>query len=363
MKLKRDAMMQLFRRLTNIPGGSGFEEKVIEAIYNEIKINVPEVTIDLMGNVIARLGKGKRSVMVTAHVDEICMLVKYIDPKGYIYFYLNGMIDERGLPGTMVDICTGKGILTGLIGVKNRHLLKPEDLKKPITLSDLWVDIGAESEEEVWSKGVEIGDPIVFHPNFLFTGEETIMSKAIDNRVGCAILIDLVERIIKEDLDYKILFVFTVQEEIGSRGAKVVAQALQPDIAIVIDTVPALDPATLPKEATSECGKGPVIRTMDVNDLGLGTIYSKKIRERLIATAKNHNIPYQMDIFRTWTDASTIHMAGKGIPCGGIFIPRRYSHSPLELVRWSDVIRSSDLLYHFLKELHSTNIEDIIQKI
>lgn len=356
-------MLELFKRLVETPGGSGFEEKVIEIVAGELKKRIPDVSIDPMGNVIGRVGTGDKSVMVCVHTDEMCMLVKYVNEKGYIYFDLNGMIDERALLSTKLDIYTEKGIYTGVVGVKNRHLMTAEDLKRPITLSELWIDVGAESAEEVKTWGIEIGDPIVFHPNFQSIGKETIISKAIDNRAGCTILLDLAERMRAEKIDYRLFFVAAVQEEVGSRGAKVSAQTLGPDMAIVLDTVPASDPITPPQQASAECGKGPVIRSMDVNALGLGTIYSKKIRQRLIATAVKHGIAHQKDIFRTWTDASTIHTAGKGIPCGGVFIPRRYSHSPLELVKWPDVEKTAQLLYLFLKELSSKAIDDLIQKV
>jgi len=356
-------MFEIFKELVEIPGGSGFEEKVIEYMAREFKKRAYEVSIDPMGNVIGELGRGKRSVMVCVHTDEMCMLVKYVDEKGYIYFDLNGMIDERVLLSTKVDIGTEKGIYTGVVGVKNRHLMTAEDQKRPITLSDLWIDVGAEGAEEVKTWGIEIGDPIVFHPNSQSIGKESIISKAIDNRAGCTILLDLAERMKTEKIDYRLFFVAAVQEEVGSRGAKVAAQSLQPDMAIVLDTVPAADPITPPQQASAECGKGPVIRSMDVNALGLGTIYSKKIRQKLIATAVKHGIPHQMDIFRTWTDASTIHTAGKGIPCGGVFVPRRYSHSPSELVKWPDVEKTAQLLYLFLKELTSKTIDDLVQKV
>jgi len=273
------------------------------------------------------------------------------------------MVDERVLLSTKVDICTEKGIYTGVVGVKNRHLMTAEDLKRPITLSELWIDVGAESAEEVRTWGIEIGDPIVFHPNFQSIGKDTLITKAIDNRAGCAILIDVAEKMKGEKIDYQLLLVAAAQEEVGSRGAKVAAQWLGPDMAIVIDTVPASDPITPPQQATGECGKGPVIRSMDVSASGWGTIYSKKIRQRLVATALKHGIPHQKDIFRTWTDASTIHTSGKGIPCGGVYIPRRYSHSPVELVKWSDVEKTAKLLTLFLKELRSADIEDLIQKV
>ena len=356
-------MIDLFKRLVEIPGASGFEEKVIEAVASELKRRLPDVSVDPMGNVIGKLGKGKRSVMVCVHSDEVGMLIKYVDPKGYIYFDLNGMIDERVLLSTKVDICTDKGIYTGVVGVKNRHLLTAEDIKRPITLSDLWIDLGAESAEEVKRWGVEIGDPIAFHPNFQKIGKDTIISKAVDNRAGCAILIDLAERMKAEKLDYQLFLVAATQEEIGSRGAKVAAQTLEPDMAIVIDTVPASDPITPPQQATAECGKGPVIRSMDVSALGWGTIYSKKIRKRLMTTAEKNGIPHQEDVARTWTDAATIHTSGRGVPCGGIYIPRRYSHSPMELVKWPDVERTADLLYLFFKNLSSTAISDLIRKV
>jgi len=363
MKQKNQMMLELFQKLVEIPGGSGFEEKVIEFVSAELKKNLPDVSIDPMGNVVGKIGKGTRSVMVCVHTDEMCLLVKYIDPRGYIFFDLNGMFDERVLLSTKVDICSEKGIYTGVVGVKNRHLMTAEDLKRPISVSELWIDVGAESAEEVRAWGIEIGDPIVYHPHFQSIGKETIISKSIDNRAGCAILIDLAERMKKERIDYQLFLVAAVQEEVGSRGAKVVAQTLAPDMAIVIDTVPAADPITPPQLATDECGKGPVIRSMDVNALGQGTIYSKKIRQRLISTAVKNEIPYQKDIFRTWTDASTIHTSGKGIPCGGVYIPRRYSHSPAELIKWSDVERTADLLHLFLKGLRSANIDDLIQKV
>jgi len=363
MKQKNQRMFEHFRKLVEIPGGSGFEEKVIEFVSANLKKNLPEVSIDSMGNVVGKIGKGRRSVMVCVHTDEMCLLVKYIDPRGYIFFDLNGMFDERVLLSTKLDICTDRGIFTGVIGVKNRHLMSPEDLKRPISVSELWIDVGAESAEEVKSWGIEIGDPIVYHPHFQSVGKDTIISKAIDNRAGCAILIDLAERMKKEKIDYQLFLVAAVQEEVGSRGARVAAQTLEPDMAIVVDTVPASDPITPPQLATDECGKGPVIRSMDVNALGQGTIYSKKIRQRLMATAVKNKIPHQKDIFRTWTDASTIHTSGRGVPCGGVYIPRRYSHSPGELVKWFDIERTADLLYLFFKELRSVDIVDLIRKI
>jgi endoglucanase len=175
--------------------------------------------------------------------------------------------------------------------------------------------------------------------------------------------VETAERMRERRLDYTLYLAAVVQEEVGSRGARVVAQTLGPDMAVVLDTVPAADPATPPQQATGESGKGPVIRSMDMNAFGQGTIYSKRIRDRIVRVAEESRISYQRDIFRTWTDASTIHTAGKGIPTGGIFIPRKYSHSPAELVKWCDVEHAAQLLVRFLEGLDSAVIADLIRKI
>ena len=357
-------MRELFRRLVETPGASGFEEAVIELVAEELRKSVPEVTVDGLGNVVGTIpGSGKRSVLICVHTDEVSLLVKYIDPKGYLYFDLNAWIDERVLFSTRVDVCSASRVFPGIIGVKSRHLMSADDLKRPVSVQDLWIDVGADSREEAEAWGIRIGDPVVFHPNFTAVGDHTIISKAIDNRAGCAVLLETARRMMGKRLDYTLYLAAAVQEEVGSRGAKVVAQTLEPDMAVAMDTLPAADPATPPQQATGESGKGPVIRAMDVNAFGQGTLYSKKIRDRIIRVAEENRIPYQRDIFRTWTDASTIHTAGKGIPTGGIFIPRRYSHSPAELVKWSDVEHTADLLDHFLEGLDSAAIGDLIRKV
>jgi tetrahedral aminopeptidase len=357
-------MRELFRRLVETPGASGFEEAVIELVVEELRKSVPEVRVDGLGNVVGTIpGSGNGSVMACVHTDEVSLLVKYIDPKGYLYFDLNGWMDERVLFSTRVDVCTDAGLVPGVIGVKSRHLMSADDLRRPVSVQDLWIEVGADSHEDVQAWGIRIGDPVVFHPNFTAIGDHTIISKAVDNRAGCAILVETAKRLKGRSLDYTLYLVAAVQEEVGSRGAKVAAQALGPDMAVVLDTVPAADPATPPQQATGESGKGPVIRSMDVNAFGQGTLYSRKIRDRIIRVAEENRIPYQRDIFRTWTDASTIHTAGQGIPTGGIFIPRRYSHSPAELVKWSDVEHACDLLDRFLGGLDSMVIGDLIRKV
>lgn len=360
-----EPMKEFLKKLVSIPGGSGFEEEVAREMFRQFKEIVPDVSADSMGNVIARIGpsKSKRSVMVCAHTDEVGMCVKYINPQGYIYFDLNGAIDERVLLGRKVDIVSRKGVQTGIIGVKGKHLLTPEDLKRPISVRDLWIDVGARTAAEVGEIGIEVGDFIVYHPNYQELGRGYVVSKALDNRMGCAVLRELAKELKGASLDYAIYLVATTQEEIGSRGARVAGQALRPDLALVIDTVPAGDPTTPPQQATGQLGQGPVIRTMDFLSNMMGAIYSRKIRDRLMDTAKKHDIPFQTDIFRAWTDAATLHMEGEGIPIGGIFIPRRCSHSPTEIAHIEDMNHAHRLSLSFLRELNGNAIEEMRRKI
>jgi len=361
-----EPMKEFLKKLVSIPGGSGFEEEVAREMFRQFKEIVPDVSADSMGNVFARIGpsKSKRSVMVCAHTDEVGMCVKHIDHLGYVYFDLNGWIDERVLLGQKVDIVSRKGVQTGVIGVKPKHLVTPEDLKRPILVHDLWIDVGAASAEEVGEIGIEVGDFIVYHPNYQELGRGYVVSKALDDRMGCTVLRELAKELKASSLDYAVYLVATAQEEIGSRGARVAAQSLRPDLALILDTVPGADLTIPPQQATAQLGKGPVIRTMDfLPNSMMGAIYSRKIRDRLIDTAKRHTIPYQTDIFRTWTDAATVHMEGEGIPCGGIFIPRRCSHSPTEIAHIEDMNNAHKLSLAFLSELNGNDIKEMKEKI
>jgi len=358
-------MRDLLKKLVSIPGGSGFEEDVAREMFRQFSELIPDVSADSMGNVIARIGpsNSKKSVMVCAHTDEVGMCVKYIDPQGYVYFDLNGGIDERILLCQKVDIVSHKGIQTGIIGVKGSQLLTPEDLKRPISIHDLWIDVGARTAAEIGEMGIEVGDSIVYHPNYQELAGGYVVSKALDNRMGCTVLRELAKGLRAASLDYTIYLVAATQEEIGSRGARVAAQTLRPDLALFIDTVPARDPTTPPQQATSQVGKGPVIRTMDFLPNMMGTIYSRKIRDRIIDTAKRHDIPFQREIIRGWGDAATVHMEGEGIPCGGIFIPRRCSHSPTEIAHIEDMNHVHRLSLSFLRELTGDVIDEMRRKI
>jgi putative aminopeptidase FrvX len=275
------------------------------------------------------------------------LLVQYVDPTGFLFCERNGLIDERALLATQLDVWTDEGPRPAVVGVRSRHLMAEEDLRHPVRIEDLWVDVGARSTSEVAELGIEIGAPVTLRSTPVYLSEHMLAGPSIDNRAGCAALVTLAQAAAERDRDTELVFVWSTQEEVGSRGAKVAAQTIQPTIAVVVDTMPAGDPSTPPRRATSVVGGGPVIRVQDAR-AGVGTIYAPAIKRRLQDLARSIAIPHQLDIFPTWTDACEVHLAGRGIPTGGVFIPRLCSHSPNEILDLRDLTRTIELLEAFL---------------
>jgi endoglucanase len=355
--------LELIERLVAVPGPSGFEDAVAQAISKEIDPLGGVVSTDAIGNLVLRLpaNPGAPSLMIMAHMDEVGLLVKYVDSQGFVYCEANGLVDERTLLATQVDIWTDQGPRLGVVGVKSRHLLTEAELRAPLQMNDLWIDIGATSAEEAEALGVEIGLPVTFHPTAHRLSEHVLASKSIDNRAGCSALIEVGRQAIGLKRDYELIFVWSTQEEIGSRGARVAAQWIQPTIAVVVDTLPANDPSTPLRHATSTVGGGPVVRAQDAR-AGIGTIYAVSIKRRLIETARRHAIPRQIDVFPTWTDACGVHLAGRGVPTGGVYIPRRCSHSPNEIIDVRDVEKTIELLTAFVVEMDADTISTLARR-
>lgn len=346
----------LLPKLVNIAGPSGFEDAVGVAIRDEVA-DLGETRFDAMGNLILRLRApaGAPSLMLMAHMDEVGLLVKYVDEHGFVYCEANGLIDERTLLATKVDIWTDDGPRLGVVGVKSRHLLSEAELRAPLVLNDLWIDIGASSAEDARRMGVSIGKPVTFRPTLQRLTDDILVSKSVDDRAGCAALIDVARRVADEARDFELIFVWSTQEEVGSRGARVAAQWIQPTLAVVVDTMPANDPTTPRRHASAMVGHGPVIRAQD-SRAGEGTLYSVAVRRHLEAVAEQGRIPYQVDVFPTWTDACGVHLAGRGVPTGGVFIPRRCSHSPAEVIDLRDLDRTAALLTSFVTSVDAAHI-------
>lgn len=349
-------------RLVNVPGPSGFEDAVGLAIRDEVA-SIGEPSFDSMGNLILRLPApdGAPSLMVMAHMDEVGLLVKYIDPSGLLYCEANGLIDERTLFATQIDIWTADGPRLGVVGVKSRHLLTDAELRTPPSINDMWVDVGATSAAGVAALGIEIGLPATFHPTARRMSDDVLTSKSVDNRAGCSVLVEAAHAVAGESRDVELIFVWSTQEEIGSRGAQVAAQHLQPDLAVVLDTMPANDASTPIRHAASVVGGGPAIRAQDIR-AGRGTIYSVAARRRIRSVAEREGIPYQLDVFPTWTDACGVHLAGRGIPTAGVYIPRRCSHSPNEVIDLRDLDATAALVTAFLRDVDADSVRTMASR-
>lgn len=321
-------MINELKTLCLLNGISGDENSVRDYIISRIK-DKAEITVDNLGNVIA-FCKGKKTpknkIMVSAHMDEVGMIVTYINSDGTLKISSVGGIDERVVFGRRVSV--GKKGLVGVVGGKAVHNLSADERKKAVPFSDLTVDIGADSKEEA-EKLVSLGDSVCFASEFCKFGDNFLKCKAIDDRAGCAIML----RLIDEGVEYDTFFTFVVQEEIGLRGSTCAAYTVAPDYAFVLESTTAADiPSASGADRVCELGKGPVVSYMDRH-----TIYDKELYDMAFETAEKNNIPCQTKTkVAGGNDAGAIHLSRGGVRTCAVSLPCRYLHSP------SCVIKSSD---------------------
>jgi endoglucanase len=322
------SQFNLLEKLCTAMAVSGDEGEVRAIVLEEIKGHADSVKVDALGNVLAKRagsGQNRLKVMLAAHMDEVGFMLAADDGEGIFRFETVGGMDVRQLPGKAV--IAGKEHLPGVIGARPIHLVKDEDLKNKIPLDSLRIDLGP-----CGSAKVKPGDRATFAPRFQRTGP-SVIAKSLDNRLGVAALIELVKHA-PPNID--LLAAFTVQEEIGLRGAKVAAYAFDPDLAIVLDATPANDlPAWDGEENATyntKLGLGPAIYVADG-----GTLSDPRLVRHLVATAEAESIPCQLrQPGGGGTDASAIHKQRAGIPTISVSVPHRYSHTAASVVRVED---------------------------
>lgn len=341
-------MKDLLKKLSDAPGVSGFEDEVRNIIIEELKDHVDEVEVDQMGNVITtRNGKPEGTkIMLAAHMDEIGLMVRYIDKNGFIKFSKIGGINDQMLLNQEVTIHTDDGEVTGVIGSKPPHRMKESERKKILDYENMFIDIGASDKEEAENR-VKLGDPITIKQEFTPLGKY-YKGKALDNRIGCAIMIEVMKR---AETNATIYGVGTVQEEVGLKGAKTSAFKLNPDMALALDVTIAGDhPGIKEEDAPAKMGKGPGIILVDAS--GRGLITHPKVKEMLITAADEDQIPYQLEVSEGGTtDATAIHLTREGIPTGVISPPTRYIHTPVSVIDMIDVENAVKLILAVLKGL------------
>ena len=355
--MDRAQFVELIRELSSIAGPAGREEPVARTFAAHLKDLAREAYLDPQGNAVIKIAgrQAKAAFMLCAHTDEVGLIVRSITPDGLIYFDLNGGIDPRTLLATQVEINTAEGRVPGVVVSPSAHLSRPEERAKALAVHELWIQVGASSEAEARALGIRIGDPITFRSNFQELAGGYLAGKGLDDRVGLAVVIAAVRRTARRDRDYDLYVAAPVQEEIGARGAGVVARALRPAAALIVDVVSAMEPGMPLSRVAVACEKGPVIRVWDfVRPDLMGTCYDRRMVDRLVRVAETNGILHQLDASHTWTDGAVV--AREGIPTGGIFIPRRGSHSPCEVMSLMDAEAATDLLAAFLEGLTGADL-------
>ncbi|MBM4429024.1 MAG: M42 family metallopeptidase [Chloroflexi bacterium] len=341
----------LLRQLSEAFGVSGHEGAVRQLIVDAIKDVVHEYRVDTLGNLIAlKRGNGvARKVLVAAHMDEVGLMIVRVEKEGSLRFRPVGGIDPRVLLAKKVLI--GDKKVPGVIGVKPIHLLEPRARQQVMPIEELSIDIGASSKEEA-EKLVQVGDYAAFDVSFGELGGalRTVKGKAFDDRAGCAVLIDLLQ----DDYPFDFYAVFTVQEEVGLRGARVAAYSVAPDLAIVLEgTICDDSPKKRDVSPTTVLGAGPAITVMDRS-----VISDRRLVDLLLTTAQRHNIPYQFkQPGMGGTDAGAIHLARGGIPSVVVAVPSRYIHSPVALLSLNDLDNTTRLVRRMLRQVHELDLD------
>lgn len=328
--------------LTGLNGVSGDEGIVRDYIKSEICAYVDEITVDTIGNLIAyKKGNSDKKIMLSAHMDEVGFIVSGINDKGYIEFKTVGGIDTRVILSKKVLI--GKNNVKGVIGMKAIHLQKRAERESVPEIRDLYIDIGAKDKEDA-VKYVNLGDYISFETESELLGDSTLKAKAIDDRAGCGILMELIKKTVK----YDTYFCFTTQEEVGLRGARVCAHRLNPDIALVIESTTANDVYGFEDhEFVTSLGGGVSVTFMD-----RATIVNNDFRKWLYDLAKENYIPVQYKRATAGgNDAGRIHLAKGGIKTASLSVPTRYLHSPCGLSSINDIKATKDLAELFLERI------------
>ena len=334
-------MAELLKRLTEARGVSGNEGEVREIILELAPQYGADVSVDRMGNVIASKPgkKGGKKVMVAAHMDEVGFIISYLSDNGMLKFKPIGGIDQRILLSKRVKI--GKDGIPGVIGVKAIHLQEPDERNQVIKQKQMFIDIGARSKEEA-QKVVQLGDYASFDSSFFQLGDNKVKAKALDDRVGCAVLLEL----LKETYDFDLVACFMVQEEVGLRGAKVAAWHIQPDLAVVVEGTTCADIPDVPEHMmTTRMGMGPAISFMDNS-----SIANPELFQRMVETAETNGIPYQIkENIAGGNDAGSIQASHGGVPTVVVSVPCRYIHSPSSMMDLEDYSNTIRLMEKFLE--------------
>lgn len=331
--------IELLRKICKTPGAPGFEQRVRALVIEEVKSLVDEWSTDAMGNVTAiKKGRENKRVMVAAHMDEIGFMVSHIDDDGFIRFHPLGGFDPKTLTSQRV-IVHGTEDVIGVMGSKPIHLMKAEERTKAVPIEEYFIDTGRPKTE--LEKIIDIGDPITRDGDLIEMGD-CVNSKSLDNRVSVFILLETLRVLKNETLPYDLYAVFTVQEEVGVRGASSAAHRINPDFGFGLDVTIAFDvPGANAHEMVTRLGNGTGIKIIDGR-----TICDYRMVKYLKKVANEHKINWQVEVLpKGGTDTEGIQRSGKnGAIAGAISIPLRHIHQTIEMAHKDDIQQTIDLL-------------------
>ena len=331
----------LIKRLTDAVGLPAYEKEIRELIKAEIEGHVDSVFTDRLGNLIVTKNKGAKGLHIglSAHMDEVGMIVKYIEDSGLIRFVTMG-IDPRILPSKIVNI--GKDKIKGVIGTKPVHMTKPDERARALELDALYIDIGAGSKEEA-EKFVSPGDCVSFDSEYVEFGDNKIKAKALDDRIGCAVIIEA----LKSDIKTPVTAIFCVQEEVGIRGSAGAANRVNVDVYLNLEgTVSADMPSHEDHERVTTLGCGPAISLRDT-----GSVFLKKYINQIVEVAEENNITWQYRRSGAGgTDAANYHTAHGGTPVINVAVPVRYLHSPVSVCDKGDYENMKQLVIKYIQK-------------
>jgi len=342
-----DRIFALLRELSDAPGPVGREEPVQRIVSNHLERLGIELKRDRLGNLLGTLEGTEEHFALVGHADEVGFLVSNIEENGFLRVKWNTqgyLPDLRLIPGQRVSIITDKGVVPGCFCVKTAHIAGAKGKARIPSPEEVFLDIGAESKEEVQNMGVYVGTPVLYDTQLQKIGVN-VVGKSLDDRVGLTVMIAVAAELAKLDKEARptVTFVSTVMEELGAKGAAAVAQDLNVDGVIILEIGLADDHPGTSGEAGISLGKGPVIVIKDTH-----LHYSHQQNQRLIDTAEKRDIPYQRAVFHNYmTDG--VQMVAHGQVVSAIGIPCRYSHSSFETIRLDDVKNTIKLVRHFLE--------------
>jgi len=357
----KENSIEILKTLTETPGVSGFEGPIRKVLKDYLSPLASDVTADHLGSLIAvKKGTGDEpKLMIAAHMDEVGFMITRITEEGFLKFQPLGGWWEQVLLAQRVVIITSTGRVVGVIGAKSPHILTAEERKQPVPLRSMYIDVGSTSKAETEQAGIRQGDPVIPYSSFMLCpNSRTVMAKALDDRAGCALIVELFQELRDGEHPNTVYGVMTVQEEVGLRGATTSVDVVRPDLAIVVDVTVATDTPGIGENDVATrtyLGRGPVIGFYDAS-----MIPHAPFRDFVVRTARENNIPYQVEVMTGGgTDAGKIHLFRQGVPSVVIGIPVRYIHDHVGMAHLDDYRNALELIFTLVRRIDAGTLREM----